>query len=72
LWGFLGGVSGKELACQCRRCRRPGFDNWIGKIPWRRARQPIPIFLPGESNGQKSLAGCSPWGCTESHMTEVT
>ena len=41
--------------------RRPGFDPWVGKIPWRRAWQPTPVFLPGESCGQKSLAGCRPW-----------
>ena len=35
---------------------------WVGKIPWRRARQPPPVLLPGESNGQRSLAGYSPWG----------
>ena len=31
------------------QCGRPGFDPWVGKIPWRRAWQPIPVFLPGES-----------------------
>jgi len=51
---------GKESACQCRRCRRPGFDPCIRKIPWRRKWQPIPVFLPGESRGQRSLAGYSP------------
>ena len=33
---FPGGASGKELACQCRRCKRPRFDPWVGKIPWRK------------------------------------
>ena len=51
-------------------CKGPGFDPWVGKVPWRRARQPIPVFLPGESHGQKSLVGCSPWGRTKSDMTE--
>ena len=46
------------------------FDPWVGKIPWRRARQPIPVFLPGESHRQRSLAGCSPWGHKESDTTE--
>ena len=32
--GFLGGTSGKEPACQCRRCKRHGFSPWVGKIPW--------------------------------------
>ena len=52
------------------KCRRPGFDSWVGKIPWRRARQPTPVFLPGESHGQRNLAGYSPWGHKESDMTE--
>ena len=38
----------------------------------RRARQLTPVFLPGESHGQRSLMGCNPWGRTESDMTEVT
>ena len=41
--GFPGGASGKEPACQCRRCK---FNPWLGSIPWRRARQPITVFLP--------------------------
>ena len=41
-----------------------------GKIPWRRAWQPTPVFLPGESYGQRSLVGYSPWGRKESDMTE--
>ena len=39
---------------------------------WRRKWQPTPVFLPGESHGQRSLGGCSPWGRTESDTTEVT
>ena len=42
--------------------KRCGFNNQIGKMPWRRVWQPIPIFLPGESHGQTSLVGYSPWG----------
>ena len=56
----LCGTSGKEPACQCRRCKRRGFDPWIGKIPRGRA-------WPGESRGQRSLAGYSPWGCRVWH-----
>ena len=37
-----------------------GFSPWVGKIPWRRAWQPTPVFLPGESHGQRSLVGYSP------------
>ena len=39
---------------------------------WRRKWQPTPVFLPGESQGQRSLVGCRLWGRTESDMTEVT
>ena len=70
--GFLGSTSGKEPICQCRRCKKHGFNPWVGKIPWRRIWKPISAFLPGESHGQRSLAGCSLWGCTESDRTEVT
>ena len=52
--------------------KNPKFDLWVGKIPWRRAWQPTPVLLPGESHGQRSLWGYSPWGHTESAMTEVT
>ena len=54
LSGFPAGTSGKESASQCRRL---GFNPWAGKIPWRRNWQPIPVFLPGESYGQRSLVG---------------
>ena len=47
-----------------------GVQSLVGKIPWRRAGQPISVFLPGESHGQRSLAGCSPRGCKESDTTE--
>ena len=40
--------------------------------PWRRERQPTPVFFPGESHGQRSLAGYCPWGCKESNTTEHT
>ena len=45
---------------------------WVGKMPWRRAWQPTPVVLPGESHGQRSLVGYSPWGQKELDMTEVT
>ena len=48
------------------------FDPWVGKIPWRRAWQPTPMFLPGESQGQRSLSGSCPWGHKESDTTEMT
>ena len=64
--------SGKEFACQCRRHKRSRFDPWVGEIPWRRAWQPSPAFLPGESHGQRSLAGYSPYGRKELDLTKVT
>ena len=54
------------------KCRRPGLNLWIRKIPWRRAWQLIPVFLLGESHGQRSLAGYSPEGHKESDTTEMT
>ena len=51
---------------------RCGLDPWVGKIPGRRAWQPIPVFLPGESHGQRSLVGYSPQGCKVLNMTEET
>ena len=45
------------------------FHPWVGKIPRRRKWQPTPGFLPGESHGQRSLAGYSPWGRKVSDTT---
>ena len=55
---------------QIDRCKRGGFDSWVGKNPWRRTGQRTPLFLPRESHWLWSLAGYSPLGCTESDMTE--
>ena len=66
--GFPGGPVSK--ASVCLQCRRPGFDPWIGKIPWSRKWQPTPVFLPGESHRQKSLVDYSPRSHTESDTTE--
>ena len=54
------GASGKEPTCQSRKCKRCRFDTWFRKTPWQRAQQPTPVFLPGESHGQRSLVGYSP------------
>ena len=67
VWGFPGGSRCKQSSCLRRRCR---FDPWGEKIPWRRKRKPVPVFLPGKSHGQKSLAGYSPWGCKILDVTE--
>ena len=66
---FSGGASGKEPACQCRRHK---YDPWVRKNPWRRAWQSTLVFLPGESHGQRSLAGYSPGGRKELEVTEAT
>ena len=57
-------LSSKDPARQCRKRR---FDPWVGKVPCRRARQPTPVFLPGESRGQRNLAGCSLWDLRVRH-----
>ena len=54
----------KNLPANC------SFDPWVGKMPWRRKWQPTLVFLPGESLGQSSLAGYSPWSHKEQDMTE--
>ena len=51
-------------------CRRPRFNPWVENIPWRREWQPIPVFLPGDFHGQRSLAGYNLWGCKELDTTE--
>ena len=58
--------AGDRIDAGCR------FDLWVGKMPWRRAWQLTPVFLPGESHEQRSLACYSPWGRTESDMTKAT
>ena len=61
--GLPGGTSGKESVCL--QCSRPGFNPWVGKIPWRRERLPTPVFWPGEFHGLYS-----PRGHKESNRTE--
>ena len=61
----------KKITRQCRRPQRRercGFYPWVGKSPWRRAWQPTPVFLPGESHGQRSLVGYRPWSHKELDM----
>ena len=67
-WGFLGGSAVKNPSVSGRH----GFDPWVGKIPWRRAWQPTPVFLPGKSHGLRSLAGNSPWGRRVRHNSART
>ena len=70
--GVPRGASSKGPICQFRRPKRHGFYPWVGKILGRRAWQPTPVLLPGESHGQRSLAGYSPQGCKESDTAEMT
>ena len=60
---------GKESACSAGDL---GLIPELGRLPWRKAWQPTPVFLPGESQGRGSLVGCRLWGCTESDTTEAT
>ena len=60
-----GGLAGGSVVKNCRRC---GFGPWVRKIPQRRKWQPLPVFLPGKSHGQRSY---SPWGHKESDTTEA-
>ena len=53
---FPGGACVKEPGCQCRRLKRLEFNAWVRKILWRKAWQPTPVFLPGETHGQGSLS----------------
>ena len=59
---YVPGLS-RQLRWQriCLQYKRPRFDPWVGKIPWREW-QPTPVFLPEASHGQKSLVGYNPWG----------
>ena len=72
--GYHSSILGLPLWLRWQRihlqCGRPGFDPWVGKIPWRREWQPTPVFLPGESLGQRNLASCSPWGRKDLDTTE--
>ena len=60
----------KNPPANADRCKRCGFDAWVGKIPWKKKWQPTPVFLPGQSHGQRSLVGYSPWGHKEPDTTE--
>ena len=59
-------LGGKVPTCQCRS----EFDSWVRKTRWRRKWQPASVFLPGKTNRQRILVGCSPWGHKESDTTE--
>ena len=62
----------KDPPANARDERGIEFHPWLGKIPWRRKWQPIPVFLPGESHAQRILVGCSSLSLKELNMTEAT
>ena len=66
MWALLVAQTVKSLPAM----QETGFTPWVGKIPWRREWQPTPVFLPGESHGQRNVLGYRPWGCKESNPTE--
>ena len=61
--GFPGGSEAKSPPASAGDVG--SISPWGRKIPWRRKWQPTPVFLPGKFHGQRSLAGCSPWGSKE-------
>ena len=69
---FPGSASGNEPVHQCSRHKRCSFDPWVRKIPWRRKWQCTPVFLPGESYGQRNLVVYCPYCCKESGTIEMT
>ena len=70
--GFPSGSAVKNLYLQFKILRKHRFHPWVRKIPWRRAWQPTLVLLPGESYGQRSLAGDSSRGHKELNTTEVS
>ena len=66
-WNFVGS---KNPPANAEDAKRHEFDPWVRKLPWSREWPPTPVFLPGKFHGQRSLAGCSPWGHKESDTTE--
>ena len=53
-------LSGKEFACQYKRCE---FNSCVKKMPWKKKWQPGSVFLSGKSHEKRSLVGYNPWGC---------
>ena len=66
---FLSGSAVNNMPAMPEMLGRCRFNPWIWKMPWRRKRQPTPVFLPGKSLGQRGLECYSPWGCKELDTT---
>ena len=69
-WGFPSVAVVKNPLANAGDSKDAGSISWFWKIPWRKKWQPISIFLPEKSHGQRSLAGYSPWGLKELDVTE--
>ena len=65
-------VQWKRTQLPFRRHRKPGFDPWVGRFPWRMTWQPPQVFLPVEFHGQWSLVGYSPWDCKDCKESDTT
>ena len=66
VYGLARWLRGKESACSA------GLDSWVRKVPWRRKRQPSPVFLPGKSHRWRSLAAYSPKGHKETRLSTIS
>ena len=67
-------LRGKEFSCQCKRGKRYRCDPQVGKIPWRRRRQPTPVLLPGESHEQRRPGGHRvghDWACAHNTAKQL-
>ena len=69
-FGFVFWASLVAQTANSTQCRRPGFDPWVRRIPWRREWLPTPGYLPGEFLEQRILAGYNLWGHKELDMTD--
>ena len=67
---YLASLVVHTVKVSCLQRRRPKFNPWVRKIPWRKAWRSTPVVLPGEFHGQRSLMGYSPWGCKDLDITE--
>ena len=70
IFRITGASQVKNTPANAGDSKRLELDPWVRKIPWGRKWQSTPVFLPGKSHGQRSLAGCRPWGREEWDMTE--
>ena len=68
---FQGAIAAKNPLANAGNINNSGLILRLRRFPWRRPWQPTPILLPGESHGQRSLAGCSPWGRKKLYTTEA-